>query len=403
MLPALLLAPLLAASAQNLGLETSTTTQKAKQVLEDAVDEAGAKALFDGNRANREGGLTAAENMGGFLKNAAAAIKIPALGLKVAAVPAVKAVSDVAGKKPCCLDTLEAGPDGSVYRMRADHAWWKFWDSSKVIEQGIPTQDGAQYNKKGEFVGDWKTVLKTKADGYRVVGERVDGKSTGRNSIFTFEKKGGATEVGRDGKYVTTLGGNDLREIKIGADNKVYARYEKGREDVVVSIDPVTKLQQTVAKIAADYKNWQEWIPERGYYTEEGHYETRRNAGYYEETPGHYDQRGTWHDGAQVWHPGTSEQVWVKDEDVWHVTDPAHYETRTSRTGVTSVAADANGKVYTLMQGRVSSGGQVVSSDNVRDFSVDSKGTLYTVVNNKLAVNHDEPTTAWGSKPLVHD
>ena len=410
MIHAILFAPLVAAlsltaSAQDLNLQTSTSTQKVKQVLEKAADETGdgAKAVFDGEGGGKGSTLSVAENLGGIFRNAAAAISIPALGLKVASVPAVKALSDLAGKKQCCLDNLETAPDGSVYRMRSDHSWWKFWDASKVIEQAVPAQDGAQYNKKGEFVGDWKSVMKTKADGFRVVGDKSEGKATGKNAIFTFEKKGGGTEIMRDGKYVTTLGGNDLREIKIGADSKVYARYEKGRDDVVVSIDPLTKAQQTVAKIAADYKHWQEWIPERGYYTEDGHYETHKNPGHYEEQPGYYDNRGNWHDGADVWRPGTSEQVWVKDGDQWHVTDPAHYEERVSRTGVTKFEVDGGGKVYSLMKGQVANDGKVISSDNVQNFSVDTKGTLYTVVNNKLAIGNGQPTTAWGSKPLVHD
>lgn len=407
-------------AAETFSIDGSTTTRSLKEQLEQAGDQSGkgANEVFDGSRG--KGGLgLAAEAVGGFFRGAARAVAAaPLKGLRIAALPAVKEVlSDKPGKKHSNLDTLEVGPDGEMYRMRKEpHAWWKAWkwfDKTKIIEQAKPADDGALFNKKGEFVGDWETVMKTKADGFKVAAD----KESGKNTIFTFERKGSGTEIGKDGKYVTTLGGDDLREIKIGKDAKVYARYEKGKDDVIVSIDPATKAQATVAKVPAEYKSWQEWHPERGYYHEHGHYEQdgyyHPHDGRYEEKPGFYHDHGSydhWHDPVNEWVPGEnhwhSENVWVRDFDHWHVTEDAHWDTHTSRTGLTKFEVGADGQVRALFKGQVIDPAtqRVVSSDNVQNFATDGRGTLYTVLNNKLSVDNNEPTQPWsGDKPLNVD
>lgn len=389
-----------------LGIALSTTTEKIQQDAERAreaegdAQQAALDALFDNSAggAGKGGVLAVAANaFGGFARAAKGAFSLK--GLKVAKVPPLQEIlSDLPGKKHGNLDTMQVAPDGTMYRMRRDRPWWKFWDPSKVIESSVPAADGASFNKKGEFVGDWQRVLKTKGHGFEVVADQG-----GKNVVYTFERKGTGTEIGRDGKYVTTLGGNDLREVKIGKNDKVYARYEKGRVDSIMEFDPTSKVMKQVAKVEAEYKTWEEWIPERGHYEEVGHYEQR--PGRYEEDPGYYHDHGEynhWHDGEKVWVPG--ENVWVRDGSDWVVDRPGYYEERTSRQGVTKFEVDSTGNVYTLFKGQVANENsqQMLARGNVQQFTVDGRGNLFTVSDNRVAVNNNPGTEPWSSGSEMH-
>ncbi|MBI4424655.1 MAG: hypothetical protein HY554_13060 [Elusimicrobia bacterium] len=392
------------ASAQQFVVEGSTLA-KQLDTLEEVAKQGDSESLgelFDGASRKSAFQVAAAGVAGFFGKGAASVGRMSILGLKLGDMPAVsEVVSNEPAKKHCCLDKMQSAEDGTLYRAKTDRPWWKFWDSSKAIQKSIPGQEGALFNEKGEFVGEWETVLKTKTDVFRVV--------TGAdkaNHIYTFERKGSAHEVARDGKYITSLATQEFREARVGRNDKLYALYQKGREDVIYSWDPATKQQKTEARIEADYKTWQTWIDERGFYRDTGFY--RQEPGYYEETPGYYHPHegyDHWHEGDKAWHEG--EKVWVDTGREWVVTEPGHYETRVDRQGVAKFEVGRNGEIRTLFKGEVvdESTQKLLTRSGGRtsDFKIDNNGNLYTVKDGRLSVNGSEPGLQVNSGKLEID
>lgn len=110
------------------------------------------------------------------------------------------------------------------------------------------------WNGKGDFVGSWKTVLKTENVDKLQVVKGADG----QDHIYT-QKGFWSPEIYRDGKYVTSFGNSfwqdaSLKEVRIGANDKVYAQYTKQGEDIVLSVDAATKKQKVEARVPAEVK-----------------------------------------------------------------------------------------------------------------------------------------------------
>lgn len=64
--------------------------------------------------------------------------------------------------------------NGSMYRIARTAPAWKFWDNSSAVEKSVPDAEGALWDKKGEFVGSWRKVVKSDAGKFQV-GKGADG------------------------------------------------------------------------------------------------------------------------------------------------------------------------------------------------------------------------------------
>lgn len=302
------------------------------------------------------------------------------------APPAPSPTSNEPAKKQCCLDNLQSNPDGSLYRVRRpnDHAWYKPWtwfDNTRLVEKGVPGSQGAMFNDKGEFVGDWQVALKTDTDRFQVAKGQ-----DGREHIYTFKRGGwwgsGDWEISKDGKYAASLQNNtysaSLSEFKIGQDEKIYARYQKNAEDVFVQVNPSNKQQKVVARVPSEIDRW-----------------THTH---------HYQETHTDSDDSEYSHSHTE------------------YHEHVDRTGVDKFEVTPDGRLFTLFKGNVveeSGHGErrVLAGErgwgwyrrwyepgiddlppgNVNEFRIDSYGNLYTVDQGQVRVN-DSPLghTGWG-------
>lgn len=281
------------------------------------------------------------------------------------------------------LNNLQASPDGNLYRSTKESPWWKFWDSGRSIQKAVAGQDGALWNEQGEFVGDWKTVLKTETDNFQV----AKGKD-GQDHIYTIKNPwSGNPEVSRDGKYVTTFGERvgdfftreaNLKEIRVGANDKVYVRYAKNAEDVILSADAQTKQQKLEARVPAQVKIWTEVKTRQVPHTRE---------------VVTYDSDGD---------RRTSEETYYTSE--------VYTEQHVDRTGVEQMRVNQDGRIFTQYKNNVFQEGEKgdrkllagskghwytwdnpigdVPQGSVKDFQVDPHGNLYTVERGQVVVNN---------------
>ncbi|MBI4425617.1 MAG: hypothetical protein HY554_17940 [Elusimicrobia bacterium] len=316
--------------AQEFSLDASSTTRKLKEDLEavaQAADQERAAeasdALFDGKDDRGGGGLVVA--MLSAARSSAFSAMLPA-GLKTAAVPSP---AEKAAVKQCCLEELQMTPDGTLYRAREVKSGFLFWRKTTVhIEKGVADADGAVFNDQGEFVGQWNSVLQAKTKSFRVVQSE-----DGAHQIYTMQKAAKGTEISRNGQVVTTLEGQEGKSFKIGADDKIYALTKEGSDDVVVSIDPMSKARETVAKVTRT-KEWQELIPEKGHWDTTGHYEkVPGKPGFYRTVPGrpgHYEtQRGT----PGFYEEGPGRYRTVPGEPGYYSESPGRYRTVPGKPG----------------------------------------------------------------------
>ncbi|MFH1619588.1 MAG: hypothetical protein ABIG11_06745, partial [bacterium] len=210
-------------------------------------------AVYAGDNAGSAAGANVTQNA---VQSVSATAANPLNG-KVPPLAGTEKLSTKPGVKQKNLGDLTSSPDGNLYKVVKESPWWKFWDSSRSIQKAVPDSDGYSWNEQGEYVGAWKTVLKTKVAGNLQVVKGADG-----NDHFYTQKGGwGTREVYRDAKYATTLSSlknASLREIKAGADDNIYARYAKNAEDIIMKIDPVTKEQKVVARVPAEVHIWRD-------------------------------------------------------------------------------------------------------------------------------------------------
>lgn len=331
-------------------------------------------AVFDGNNLGGMGRLGRVApvqlnfTLGPSAGTAATQAKPAAKGTKAPPTPADAGLSDKPGVKQKSLDGLTVSPDGNLYKVTKESPWWKFWDSNRSIQKAVPDAEGEMWNGQGEYVGGWQTVLKTKYASNLQVVRGADG-----SDHFYTQENSWSPKVYRDGKYLTTFsnsvsGDAGLREWKAGADDKVYARYSKNAEDIIVGLDPATKKQQVAARVPAEIRIWTSL-------------ESRRV----------YD--GTDSDGNSVYHT------------------EYYTEQHVDRHGVNKFSVARDGRVFTLYKGNVFEEGnngdrrllagseghwytwnnplRNVPYGDVSSFRVDSYGNLYTVKGGNVAVNND--------------
>ncbi len=271
-------------------------------------------------------------------------------------------ISDKPGVKQKNLNNLVTSPDGNMYRVVKTSPWWKFWDSNRSIQKATPDEEGSMWNKQGEYVGEWTTVLKTKMASNLQVVKGEDG----QDHLYTHNRR----KVYRDGQYVTTFSNSilsdaSLRRIQAGADDKVYAQYAKNSEDIIVVVDPATKKQEVAARVAAEV-----------------------------------DIRTNFHSRR------------VRDSDGEYSHTEYYTTTHVDRDGVNKFSVDADGRVFTLFKGNVFEEGahgnrkllagreghwytwnspiEDVPTGNVRDFKIDTHGNLYSVQGGHVVVNNNK-------------
>ncbi|HAF96045.1 MAG: hypothetical protein A2X34_03645 [Elusimicrobia bacterium GWC2_51_8] len=331
--------------------------------------------IFDGN--HNGGGVAkgAAVRMSLTGKPAAkAATQAKPPATKTKAPPLLSLLSDKPGVKQKGLNGLVVSPDGNMYRVAKVSPWWKFWDSNRAIQKATPDTEGDMWNEKGEFVGDWKTVLETKAASNLQVVKGQDG----QDHLYTQE--GWTNKVYRDGKYVTTFSNSifsnaSLIKISASADDKLYAQYSKNSEDIIMMVDPATQKPRVVARVPSEV---------------------------------HVDT---------VWRSRT-----VTDSDGDEHTE-YYTETVVTRYGVDKFNVSADGRVLTQFKGNVFEEGangnrkmlagsgwynplENVPTGNVSDFTVDTHGNLYTVQGGHVHANNNPISgldLGWGQTLRVDD
>ena len=338
--------------------------------------------VFDGNNNSGIGGLNGnnvVELDSPDLSSADTVITQakPAATKTMAPPPLIK-ISDKQGVKQKNLNNLVTSPDGNMYRVVKDAPWWKFWDSRRSIQKSMPDEEGCMWNAQGEYVGEWETVLKTKnASNLQVIKG-----SDGQDHLYTNDRR----KVYRDGQYVTTFSHSifsdaSLRTIQAGADDKVYARYAKNAEDIIVVVDPATKKQEVAARVPAEV-----------------------------------DIRTEFHSRT------------VRDIDGEYSHTEFYTTTHVDRDGVDKFSVDTDGKVFTLFKGNVFEEGSYgnrklldgseghwhtwdspvedVPRGNVRDFKIDAHGNLYSVQGGHVVVNGNSLSgldLGWGQALRIDD
>lgn len=326
--------------------------------------------------------------------------------------PAQKEVlSSDPGKKQKDLGTLKTTPDGNLYRATAEGLnWWDWfsppnWFNNRLnersIQKAVPNSSGATWNTQGEFVGDWKTVLKTDTENFDVAKG-----ADGQDHIYTFKDKdwGKLKEVSRDGKLLTSFGsrmGNDeLLKVKVGANDKVYAMYSTSDGEKIYGVDPATQRQALQAKVPLEKNVWDHfhhgWMHTHTYQHEHSERHDHDDG----ETHRHYENHTHYEDH---WHPPR----WHEHVDVFRAKD---------------FEVTQDGRIMTLFKGNVyeeSSKGSafVTKQGNIEyyhgdpieltprgrhdGFKVDALGNLYTRDQDTLNVNESPTAVKTGEKILT--